>query len=276
MFRPGRIITYLFLILAAIALIIGVNCSDKKSVNSPEYPPLPPESSFKMAFDDFTMSGSPAKPAEGMTSANWGYAAVNVAVWNTILAVTLAVPVAAFLESFNHKPVLQSDGSWEWTYNFLGGTIYTARLNGKINGSSVDWNMYISKLNEYSDFLWYYGSSDIAGTSGTWTLNTSPQDLSPIPFLGIIWHYDRANNTGDLKYTNIVPDSPENGSYIKSTVSKDTPYNRTYTIHSASQNNNTNIEWDFNTKAGRVQDELHYGNDLWRCWDTNKEDITCP
>ncbi len=274
--RFTRVIALAIMIPAGAALFLTYNCSNKDPVTSNDSPALPPQSSFIMAFDDFSSSHSPGKPLEALTTFNWGYSAISIAVWNTILAVTLAVPVGAFVESFNHQPVLQSDGSWQWTYNFLGGTVYTARLNGKIAGSKVDWKMYVSKLNEYSDFLWYYGSSEIAGTSGTWTLNQSPNDLSPIPFLQIEWHRNIHDSTGDLKYTNIVPNGIENGGYISFRVTKDQPYNRFYKIYNKGLGNTTEIEWDFGTKVGRVKDELHYGNDVWRCWDTALQDMVCP
>ena len=40
---------------------------------------------------------------------NWNYAALNVGLWNVVLVVGLAIPVAAFVKSFEYKPVQNPD-----------------------------------------------------------------------------------------------------------------------------------------------------------------------
>jgi len=44
----------------------------------------------------------------------------------------LVIPVAAFLESSDHEPVRQTDGTWVWSYNFNANTVlHLAQLHGK-------------------------------------------------------------------------------------------------------------------------------------------------
>ena len=83
----------------------------------------------------------------------------------------LAIPVASFVESVKQTPVKQPDNSWVWTYSItVQGVTYTAELHGKYIDSGVRWDMYITRQDEYTDFLWYYGESDIDNTRGYWVL----------------------------------------------------------------------------------------------------------
>ena len=81
------------------------------------------------------------------TKKNWAWAATNVQVWNSVLTLTLVVPVAAFAEAFNHQPVLQSDGSWLWQYAIsVQEGNFTAKLYGKIVTEGIEWTMLLSKV----------------------------------------------------------------------------------------------------------------------------------
>jgi len=185
----------------------------------PEAPQIPPLSTFLMDFDDFATTGkvvvSPGSYMPGkylLSRDNWGWAAFHVGVWNIIITVGLAVPVATFVESFNHQPEQQPDGSWVWSYDVtVADDMYTAELHGEIDNFGTEWEMYISKQDVYEDFLWYFGEADLFLTEGTWTLNKDPED--PVPHIGIEWHRSLEDDTADIKYTNIVPGGPENGGY---------------------------------------------------------------
>ncbi|RMG31932.1 MAG: hypothetical protein D6732_14145, partial [Methanobacteriota archaeon] len=210
---------------------------------------------------------------------NWGWAAINVAVWNSLLTITFAVPVAAFAESFNHEPEQQDDGSWVWSYNFQppGGVLHTAELHATLLSDGVQWEMYITKQNVFDHFLWYSGISDFLGQHGTWTLFHDPTD--PQPFIGIEWNRNPAQGTADIKYTNIIPNGPENGGYIFYGITNQFPYDAFYDIYHKSQDNHTNIEWNRTLKNGRVKDPLHFGDSAWHCWDIldhQLQDIPCP
>jgi hypothetical protein len=243
-------------------------------------PPIPPASTFVMDFSDFQAGGAKSAQAGGphapvaYTKNNWGWAAFNVAVWNAVLTLRLAIPVAAFLESFNHEPVRHTDGTWVWSYNFYVNTVlHLAELHGKVTGGTVEWNMYVSKQGEYEDFLWFTGVSDTAATEGSWTLNSDP--ANPTPLLGIPWHRNPAEGTGDIKYVNIIPDHAENGGYIFYGITDDTPFDAFYDIYNKGADNHTDIEWDRTAKNGRVSDPDHFVDDAWHCWDTTLEDVDC-
>ncbi len=133
--------------------------------------------------------------------------------------------------------------------------------------------MFVSKEGEYTDFNWFSGVANLVATEGTWTLNRDPDD--PTPFVGIVWHRSALGGTGDITYTNIVPDGPENGGYISYGSTSDTPYNAYYDIYNKGKDNRTLIQWNLTTTEGRVSDPFVYGDDEWHCWNAAHEDIDC-
>lgn len=258
----------------------GLGCSgdDDNPVDSgPKPPQLPPQSTFVMSFDDFGVkgvAGSPERPLLALAGTNWGHAAFRVGVWNLIIGIGMAIPVAAFAGSFHHPAVQLADSSWEWTYTVNPGVEHTCRLNGKVVGDEVQWRMYLTKEGFYENYLWYSGSHNLTLTEGSWTLNRDPALTNP--FLMIEWHRDPATNTADLKYTNIIPGDQENGGYIFYGSTIGTSYDRFYVIYNKGLDNLTEIEWNYTTKAGRIKDFNLFGDADWNCWDSLLENTSCP
>lgn len=266
---------------AAIILMFAIaalnqGCKKDKEEDPGIAPQIPPSSTFVMNLTDLDSGKAPGKGGKDSTYTNFLYSAGNVFVWNVILTVGLAVPVASFVNSFNYPATWNSqNNAWEWTYPFVvGNDQYTALLKATVSGSQVHWNMYISKQGGFQSFLWYSGDSKLDGSQGTWTLNDNP--LSNKPLLGILWHRNVSAGTSDITYTNIVPGGPENGGYISYGIVSDTVYNAFYDIFNKGKNNHTNIKWHRIKKNGRVQDSLHFGNYNWHCWDVDYTDVTCP
>jgi hypothetical protein len=287
------------LILALLASFL-TGCRGTESHEQPTTPPqIPPISSFVMDFADFNSqgevslipstravtaqqvsfingsSGSQSSDQYAMgTRKNWGFAALNVGFWSVVVVVGLAIPVAAFVESFDHTPEQQPDYTWIWSYDVtVNDVTYTAELHGKYIDNGVRWDMYISKQNEYTDFQWYYGESDLPATEGFWILKKNPSD--PTDLLRIDWKRDLAEGTYDIKYTNIVLGGPENGGYIFHGVTTDELYDRFYEIFNKGKDNYTYIEWDSTTKEGRVKDTRHFNDSEWHCWDADYMDVDC-
>ena len=259
----------------------GTGCNTGIQPGDGQPPEIPPASTFVMDFGDFADGGAPGRvldpndPAagQGIPGGNWGWAAMNVGVWNVIITVTLAVPVAAFLESFNHVPEQQPDGSWVWSYEVnVAGVIHTAELHALAVGGDIEWNMFISKDGSYTDFNWFSGVSNLVGTEGTWTLNKDPD--APTQLVGIEWHRNPQDETGDIKYTNIVPAGPENGGYIFHGITAEA-LDAFYEIFNKGQDNVTNVEWNRTTKDGRVKDPAHFGDGDWHCWHTGLQNTGC-
>jgi hypothetical protein len=260
----------------AILVLCAVSFSGCEKDNDPDAPDLPPLETFVLDFSDFmdSKSGELTKSAELPVYTNWGWAASHVVVWNTVLTVNLIVPVASFIEAFNHEGIYEGNNEWVWTYNFLaGGISHKAELHGTLTETQVLWEMYISKENVFTDFLWYSGSHNILRTEGQWILYGSPEE--PAQYLQIDWTRGATDNTATVNYMNIVNGSDFYGSYIYYERSNDVDYDRFYGVYDASVQNLVEIEWNYTTKAGRVKDPVHYEDTDWHCWDNMLQDIIC-
>lgn len=274
----GRILVSVFVLLLGLA---NLQCSEDSGTNAGtgDTPPdLPPQSSFLIDFSAFPQGGQVAgKAAMSETTeaaANWLFAVGNVIAWNTLITVSLAIPVASYIEAFKHEPVQQNDGSWVWSYSFTVGVQHTAELHAVTDSEGIQWDMYVTKAGEYTDFHWYSGHSNLFTTDGFWILYLNPAETYEA--LRIDWDIDADTATANTKYTNIIPDNPENGGYINYGVTTDEPLEAFYEIYNKGADNLTTIQWDRATKEGRVMDVNHFGDGDWHCWDTSLQDIECP
>ncbi len=280
--RMGVIALLLFLVLMP-----ACNKDSTEPGQQGNPPELPPLSSMLIDFSDFDTTAvlSPASAPMELalvlqTQRNWRWAALNVGVWNLALTITLAAPVASFVEAFNHTPEQQSDGRWLWEYNFfVAGIRHTAKLYGGADNNEIEWQMLISRQGGYTDFEWYTGESDLLATEGAWHLKRSPNN--PTPFLEIDWERNLQNDTANIRYTNVTPGVNENGDFIFYGITTDTPYNAFYRIFDQDADNLIIIEWDRTPqqKNGRIQDPRFFQDSEWHCWDTvgnGLVDIDCP
>lgn len=264
------------ILLAIVAVGLIVSCEDENSLNpGNQAPTIPPQSSMIINFDDFPDTSSLSKlDFSQLTNRNWGWAAHNIVFWNSVLTLTLAIPVAAFVESFNHQPVKQPDGSWLWQYSVTQQEpIYTAKLYGKTVAEGVEWKMLITKEGEYTDFEWFTGFSNLPLTEGTWTLNKDPN--SPSPFLFIEWHRNVQEETANVKYSLITPTSPADSSFIFYGKTNEVLFNRFYQIYNAENNNLIDINWNYEQYFGRVKDAIYFEDENWHCWDEKLDDQDC-
>jgi len=255
-----------------ILLALAFATSSCKKEDEPA-PDLPPQSSFVMDFSDFSNPDDTLGSREIATYHHWGYSYINVVVWQSILTVGLAVPVASFVESFNHEAVYHPDeNNWTWSYNVtVNMVVYEAELTGYLEADSVVWEMRVTAGAQYSDFLWYHGKSALDESGGYWILRENPLNANNL--LQIDWH-KYSDGTADISYTNIRPGDPENGGYIFYGTAL-TGFDRFYDIYNKGLDNLTEIEWSAVNKDGHVKDPHYFGNGDWHCWDTNLMDVVC-
>lgn len=235
-------------------------------------PDIPPESAFVMDMSDF--SDNPDN-YQKTTYDNYGFALLSVSVWHSLLTIRMAIPVASYIEAVqNHEAVYQSDQTWLWTYEFpVAGTSYTASLYGTVANDSADWKMYITKEGVYKDFLWYKGQSALDHSGGYWILYDSP--LNNVEALEIVWTR-QSEGVGSIRYTDIMQGGESNGAYIYyGNDNTDGDFSHYYDIYNAGRAQLTEIEWDNITKAGRVKDSVHFGDENWHCWDAAFQDSDC-
>jgi hypothetical protein len=262
------------LVITLLFSIFGISCNKDETPVPEPAPGIPPKSTMIMDFADFTETDTTSGKSTA-TYNHWGWATTNILVWNIAISINLAIPVASFHEAINHEGVYNPETStWIWSYNFYaGGIVHLAELHASLVSEGVKWEMYISKNNHYTNFLWYSGISNLTNTHGHWEMNKNPQESTQ--YLYIEWNRDIDNGTADIKYTNIIPDNEDNGSYIYYGVNNELPYNAFYDIYSVSQANLNNIKWHRETKDGRIRDEMHFGDFDWRCWDNSLQDTAC-
>ncbi|MCP4631757.1 MAG: hypothetical protein GY855_02445 [candidate division Zixibacteria bacterium] len=268
-------------IAVMIAALVVAGCTDKESTAPDEgdYPDIPPVETFKIDFTMFPDTNStlfkPENSGDILSYNNWGYSAANVGVWSLLVTLGMVVPVASFVEAFNHTPEQQPDGSWAWSYNFnAGGVTHTADLNASTDSAGINWAMHISKTSHYTDFLFYTGQSNLVSTEGSWRLYQDPED--PRPFIDIEWERNPQDTTAEIKYINIIPGHDDSTGFIHYGRTLDDPYNLFFTIYGKSVEKLTEIAWNQYNGTGLVRDSIQFDDTLWHCWDSTLVDITCP
>jgi hypothetical protein len=278
----------LFSILLLTAFFALLFWSCEKKTNPPA---LPPTQSMSIDFSNFT-SGKKSveidlqnKGLSTVSNINWASAAITAGVWNTILAITLAVPVASFNQAVNTTPVYLENSKWEWTYNVnTVGATYKARLTGQIRSTDVKWEMYVSKegVGAFAEFLWFSGTSAPDRKSGQWILNHSP--LFQEQVLQIDWTLT-GTKIGSIKYT-YVRDLKDNrttdtfkNSYIEyglTANSLDAFYNIHQNISGVVNDfKDVYIEWSTANHNGHIKAFHYFQDNNWHCWDGAGSDVTC-
>lgn len=254
------------LMVVAFLMLSSTGCK-KKDEPAPQIPGI---ETFKISFSDFgTASDTTGSSKDIQSYQNWGHSFANVAIWNIIITVGLAVPVASFNAALTQEASYNHDDEyWTWDYSFNAGGLHTAQLKGYLEGDSVIWEMRID------DFLWYYGHSNIDRTGGYWILNESK--TQPTPLLRIAW--SNVGGTPFISYTNVAPTTSshgdENGGYISYGVETG-DFDRFYDIYNKGLDNLIEIEWNSTDRHGNVKDPNKFGDAVWHCWDTNLIDVIC-
>ena len=271
----------IFLISTMLALVLSAGCDKNPTDPDPGVPPeLPPMSTFLMDFSAFQQNSANGASVAGMmpdqtlSKLNWGFSALQVGVWNSLITLGMAIPVATFGQALQQTPTYAGNNTWVWEYSVPAGVqAVTCTMTGKRVEEGVEWSMAITQHGVFEDFVWYTGFCNYQISEGYWILFKSPDDRRAM--LRTDWHRDPATESGDIRYTNILEGDAENGGYIAYEKTLDTLYDRHYDIYNKGKDNLTEIEWNATTKAGRVKDPNHFGNSDWQCWDENFNDVDC-
>lgn len=261
-----------------LAFFVFFSCQkEETSKTAPELPPA------ETMIVDFSQFGNTEKSA-ALEKSNWLYSAATVGIWNGIIGITFAVPVAAFKSAFNHHPGQVDDSTWEWQYTVDGFTSqYTARLVGELQSNQVNWEMYITKtgINSFDEFLWFEGTSAADGKSGQWILYHSA--AFPEKTVQIDWKKE-AEEVGEIKYTYVREQNsqgqndPFNGSHLTYGL-KEGEYNIYVNVHAweatAQAFRDSYIEWNRTEFYGRVKAEHFFSDTDWHCWDSEGNNTEC-
>ena len=272
----------------SITLMAGLFAGCEKSAD--KAPVLPPAGSMSMDFSNFATDNKSAinqvdvKGISVNDKTHWALASGVAGVWNLILAVNLAVPVASFDAAVDQTPVYLDNKKWEWSYNFnVIGATYKSRLTGQIGSDVVKWEMYVSKegVGAFDELLWFEGTSKLDGKGGQWILNHS--QAFPEPMLLIDWKVE-GEKVGNIKYTYIREQKDDRtadlfkDSYIEYGLTVN-PLNAFYNVHQntgiANAFNDVFIEWNTTDHNGRIKAHHYFQDDLWHCWNGVGDNIIC-
>lgn len=263
--------------LLALALIIsiGILNSSCDKENKDEKPDLPPVESLVMDFSDFDTNPAQNKGIV-TTYDNFVYSFLTVSFWSSISGGSIALPVAAYSYMLDKEGEYTGDNTWQWEYQFTyEQSSITATLTAeRIDNEQFSMEMVIKGPNTpESGFKWFDGVVRYDHTAASWNVYVY-EDGSSVKLLEVSWTKDYEAETSSLTYTYVYPGQNETGSYI--TLGKDPSldYNAWYTISLSS--GMVEIQWDSETKAGRVKSENHFEDTNWHCWNGELQDITCP
>lgn len=258
------------IILVTFSLVVMVSCEKE-----PEAPDLAPVESLVMDLNQFP-SGNNNEQVKSSPQFifNWLYSYVTVFSWNTVIAVNIAIPVASYLEAFNHTPVYLGDNQWEWSYStdILDKTYVSRLLGTRIDNETYTMEMYLSEGSSFSDFKWFEGVIRYDQTEVNWKISHSPSQ--PTQYLDVDYNRDFETDKVNIRYTIIDPENDLYQSYIE--YGRDTALYHDSHYHISKADTLTLIQWNSTSKAGRVMDELHFGDNSWHCWDSQFKDVDCP
>lgn len=268
MMKPLKSLTAL--LLAATIILVSCN-SDDEVIPAYPAPELPPVESMEMNFSNFNENNSGGRMA---SEENWTRAVVHVGVWNTILALNLAVPVASFKVAITQRPTYDANRElwvWRFDHTVLGRT-YSFELTGKLIANTVEWNMYASEQNGFQNVLWYTGQMEVDGSSGYWLLNRDGDN--PVTYIRADWEKS-GSGIGFVKYTSVETGAYLEDSYIEYAQTNGSDFNRSYDIYIEKDDNMVEIDWHHENGNGRIKNPKFYGDDNYRCWGADFQDEDC-
>ena len=246
---------FALLLVAGILICISTGCKKKEDQGDPPALPAIDEITIDLNYFDISKSGS-----KGIEDNYFEIASGIVTTWIPIVEQTLSVPIAtcehlANLSAGDAKWVTKN--TWEWKFTFLGKAVNVTA----VIGSSITWTVTIDS------FEWATGTSNIAGTSGTWKIKESSAITSEL--LKIDWAVSGTSITS-IKYT--CSSGNYNGSHMTYTP---TATGADYSASLTGSHNSApySVEWNATSGVGRIKCQSEFGDSKWRTWNANKENI---
>lgn len=247
----------LALVMSLSILVALVSC---EKANENQQPELPPVESLAMDFSDFSQKPAGAK-GTAETYGNFVYSYAVVGFWNIYATLVSALPVAAYAGALEQEPANMGDGLWEWSYDFNN---YKVTLEAeRISNEEFEARMLVALATAPGQkVLWFDGVVRYDGTSADWTVYRD----GTVAVLDIAWNKDFEQGTEDLTYTYVEANMEETGSYIMWARDTSLELDASYTVSMAA--GMTDIRWNSTTLEGRVKAPLHFGDELWHCWES--------
>lgn len=289
--KPTRLLR-----LLAVALLAGLalaGCGDDATTpptgsGSDQAPALPPAASMQFDFGFFDahggaqgMQGKQGKQGADASSEsetahlNWINAVVRVTYINLVVADAFGPAVEAFEAAIQTDPVIQSDGTFLWTYTWNDGEHEVViELGGRFEGDHIAWELRVTSDEEdppLERFLWFHGESSLVEDSGFWIFNDRQASGDPIEVARIDWNVEDENHRL-LSFEDIDQRSDDLGDTLTYRVDATVV---TIEFYDASEDITADITWDELTGAGSLQ-VPDYNNGERACWDEEQLDVECP
>lgn len=270
---------YLFFILGLLFTLQSCNKDDvQDNPQNLAAPSIPPASLFTIPTQSFGVAGDKNTISTRNDKSNWVHAGLNVLVWNTVVFVNTAVPVAAFGHAFEYDPEYIGNLTWEWSYDYQsppdhGSKKYEVSLTGQYisDNNEVEWTMVVEEKGTSNKFTWYEGIVSRDNKSGLFTINMNPNN--PEPYMTLGFDVKVATEDITIRFTNVTEDAPGNGDYIEWRTDNGSEYDRAYDVFT--ENILLEIQANEVNENGRVKDPKHFDDSDWHCWNSNQVNIDC-
>lgn len=262
----------LILVMLITVMLLNTSC-DKE--NPDEKPELPPVESLVMDFSAFDSRPDQQKGIIA-TYNNFVYSYLNVVFWSSLSSGSIALPVAAYNQLLGQDADYLGDNIWQWKYSFTWHeSEYTATLTAeRLNNEEFSMEMLIAlSTATEAGFKWFEGIVRYDHTAATWDVYKY-SDMAAVKMLEVDWTKDYEAETSSLTYVYVEPGREQTGSSITMGKDPSLDYNAWYTITLAAET--IEIQWDTETKAGRVRNQNHFEDNNWHCWNSDLMDIDCP
>ncbi len=276
--KNGKMKNLVLFIALTIGLSLFQSCSmdrDRSWVNAkaPTIPSLEMMTLPQTAFNTFSEVVEEDRVAG--TFENFTHAVFSLLAWNTVVSIQMALPTAAFQAATETDPIAINDTTFEWRYTFddvENSDIYEIALTAQISddGNRVLWKMLASQVNGFQDFLWYEGYTTLDRSETSLVLHHKPE--SPEPYITIL--FNRDVDEMSIRFTNVIPQALEEGSFIKYEAKEGGGLNRAFRL-GESVENDMDIEYNKDLGNGRVRHQKYFGDTNWHCWDADRKDIDC-
>lgn len=247
--------------MLSFSIIFLASSCDKEPVA--DRPVLPPIESLVMDFGDFNQQPDAKKGTE--TYRNFLHSYFTVWFWNVATTVTFAVPVTAYAYALQQDAVYLGDHTWEWAFDItIASVSYTVTLTGKrLNNEEFSMEMVVAgSATPEETVRWFEGVVRYDHTHATWDFFQEGTEV----VLEAEWNKDFETGEGDLTYTYVEAGHEQEGSFIMLSYMPEEFYDAAYTVSLAT--GMVNIEWNTETREGRVKDSVKFGDSEWHCWDT--------
>jgi hypothetical protein len=241
-------------LLLVVGMLISISTGCKKKGDPPALPAID-DITIDLSYFDMSKSGS-----KGVEDNYFEVASGIVNTWRPIVEQTLSVPIAAceYLASLSgNSAEWVTTNTWEWNFTSSGKAVNVTALIG----SSITWTVTIDS------FEWATGTSNIAGTSGTWNIKESSTVTSKL--LQIDWAVSGTSVTS-IKYT--CSSGNYNGSYMTYTPTA-TSGDYTASLTGSHSSAPYSVEWNATSGVGRIKCQSEFGDSDWRAWNASKENI---